>query len=322
MPPKTANAPVTNAAEKAPAKAPVKGAATGGIASMTGFARAAGDGQDCQWVVEVRSVNGKSLDLRCRMPPGHDAVEAAARAGVAKALRRGNVSLGLTVQRTGRAQPLRLNRDLLREVLAIAREMEGEGAAPPRIDALLSVRGIIDSDEVEETEEQRAARETAIIATVTRAIADLAAARAAEGSHLRDILLAQVAEIERLTAAAAGTAALQPETLRQKLRAQLAALTEALPAIPEERLAQEAALLIARADVREELDRLHAHIAQARSMLAEGGAVGRRLDFLCQEFNREANTLCSKSADVELTRIGLDLKATIEQFREQVQNIE
>ncbi|MEC4591845.1 YicC/YloC family endoribonuclease [Nitrospirillum amazonense] len=289
---------------------------------MTGFARAEGAAGGTSWIVEVKSVNGRALDLRTRQPSGFDAIEALARAEVNRLIRRGNVTLNLTVNRTATTAPLRLNRELLAQVLELAREIEGAGAAPPRIDALLSVRGVIDTGEETEQPEERAELEAAIGKTVTQAILALASARAAEGARLHAVLTGHLDEIASLTEAAASTAALQPATLRDKLKTQVQALLEAVPALPEERLAQEAALLIAKADVREELDRLRAHIAQARDMLAEGAAVGRRLDFLCQEFNREANTLCSKSADVELTRIGLSLKATIEQFREQVQNIE
>lgn len=292
------------------------------IASMTGFARASGGTGTTHWTVEVRSVNGRALEVRTRMPSGFDALESAARTEIARRLKRGNVNMTLTVARTASGAPVRLNRDMLDQVIRIAREIEGAGAAPPRIDALLSVRGIIEVEESQPSEEEQAELEAAIGRSVAEAVAALAAARAAEGAHLADILHGHLDTIARLTEAAAGTAALQPDALRARLRQQVQALLEAVPALSEERLAQEAALLIARADVREELDRLRAHIAQARAMLREGGAVGRRLDFLCQEFNREANTLCSKSADVELTRIGLDLKATIEQFREQVQNIE
>ncbi|MEA1674935.1 YicC/YloC family endoribonuclease [Nitrospirillum sp. BR 11163] len=289
---------------------------------MTGFARAEGAAGGASWIVEVKSVNGRALDLRTRQPSGFDAIEALARAEVNRLIRRGNVTLNLTVNRTATTAPLRLNRELLAQVLELAREIEGAGAAPPRLDALLSVRGVIDTGEETEQPEERAELEAAIGKTVTQAILALASARAAEGARLHAVLTGHLDEIASLTEAAASTAALQPATLRDKLKTQVQALLEAVPALPEERLAQEAALLIAKADVREELDRLRAHIAQARDMLAEGAAVGRRLDFLCQEFNREANTLCSKSADVELTRIGLSLKATIEQFREQVQNIE
>lgn len=300
-------------------------AAKAAIASMTGFARADGATEAASWTVEVKSVNGKSLDVRCRFPSGLDAVEAFARAEAAKVLKRGNVNIGLSLARTARQSPLRLNRELLAQVIELAREIEGAGAERPRIDALLSVRGIIDTAEDESgegAEEERAALEAALTRSVAEVLGKLAQARLEEGAHLAAVLSGHLDTIASLTEAAARTASLQPEALRAKLRAQLAQLLDAVPSLPEERLAQEAALLVAKADVREELDRLRAHISQARGLLAEGGAVGRRLDFLCQEFNREANTLCSKSADVELTRIGLDLKATIEQFREQVQNIE
>lgn len=289
---------------------------------MTGFARAEGSDGTTHWMVEIKSVNGKALDLRCRVPAGYDAVEAAARTEVARLLKRGNVSLGLSVTRSATAAPLRLNRELLAQIIDLAREIEGAGAERPRIDALLSVRGVIDTVETAESEDGRAALDAAMIGSVAQAVSRLVTARLDEGRHLLAVLTTHLDEIERLTAAAADTASLQPDAIREKLRQQVQALLEAVPALPEERLAQEAALLIAKADVREELDRLRAHVAQARALLADGGAVGRRLDFLCQEFNREANTLCSKSADVDLTRIGLDLKATIEQFREQVQNIE
>lgn len=293
-----------------------------GVVSMTGFARAEASADGVQWVVEARSVNGKGRDLRCRLPQGFDALEPALRGAVESRLTRGNVNIAVTVTRSEGAGALRINRDLLDQVLALAREIGGPDAPPPSIDVLLSVRGVIDSGEVQETEEQRALLEKAIAATAELAIDKLVTARTAEGAHLASVLAGHLDEIERLTDAAAATASLQPEALRARLRQMVAALVEQVPALSEERLAQEAALLIAKADIREELDRLRAHIAQARTMLADGGAIGRRLDFLCQEFNREANTLCSKSADVDLTRIGMDLKAVIEQFREQVQNIE
>jgi uncharacterized protein (TIGR00255 family) len=303
------------------AQAP-RNSAKGAVTSMTVFARADGAAPRVQWVVEARSVNGKGRDLRCRLPQGLDGLEPAIRAAVEARITRGNVNVALNLTRTETTGSLRINRDLLAQVLELAREIAGPDAPPPSIDTLLSVRGVIDSGETQETEEERAALEKSIAATVTVAIDRLVTARTAEGAHLATVLTGHLAEIERLTDAAAATACLQPEALRARLRQQIAALMDAVPALAEERLAQEAALLISKADVREELDRLRAHIAQARAMLADGGAIGRRLDFLCQEFNREANTLCSKSADVDLTRIGMELKAVIEQFREQVQNIE
>jgi len=291
------------------------------IASMTGFARVDGHGDGYTWTFEAKSVNGRTLDIRCRLPPGFDTVEAAARADIPKTLARGSVNLTLTVTRTAAVSQVRVNRDLLAQVLAVAREIEDEGAAPPRLDALLSVRGVIETVEEDESD-ARAKLEEAVKAGLAVVTRKLAAARAEEGARLLTVLSGHLDAIARLTEDAAANVSTQPEALREKLRAQVQALLDMVPALPEERLAQEAALLIARGDVREELDRLRAHVEQARALLAEGGAIGRRLDFLCQEFNREANTLCSKSQDVDLTRIGLSLKATIEQFREQVQNIE
>lgn len=291
------------------------------VASMTGFARADGHGEGYSWTLEAKSVNGRGLDIRCRMPNGFDGIEAIARAEMPKRLARGNVNLTLSVTRTAGVSQVRINRALLAEVIALAKEIEGAGAAPPRLDALLAIRGIIEPVEEDETE-ARGRMEEAVRGDLARLIDDLAAARIAEGKRLAEVLADHLVEIGRLVGLAASCASTQPAALREKLRAQVQALLDAIPAMAEERLAQEAALLIGKADVREELDRLRAHIQAARDMLAEGGAIGRRLDFLCQEFNREANTLCSKSADVELTRIGLSLKASIEQFREQVQNIE
>ncbi|PWC87834.1 hypothetical protein TSH100_09520 [Azospirillum sp. TSH100] len=288
---------------------------------MTGFARVDGHGDGYSWTFEAKSVNGRSLDLRCRLPSGFDSVEAAARADVPKRLARGNVNLTLTVNRAQAVSQLRINRELLAQVLEIAREIEGAGAAAPRLDSLLAVRGIIEPVEEDETE-ARERVESALKGDLAKLIDQLVVNRLAEGARIAEVLNGHLDEIARLVEAASACASTQPEALREKLRAQVAAILGSFPALSEERLAQEAAILIGKADVREELDRLRAHIQAARDMMAEGGAIGRRFDFLCQEFNREANTLCSKSADVELTRIGLSLKASIEQLREQVQNIE
>lgn len=291
------------------------------IASMTGFARVDGHGDGYSWTFEVKSVNGRSLDLRCRLPSGFDSIEATARAELPKRLARGNVNLTLSVSRSQAVSQLRINRELLSQVLEIAREIEGAGAAPPRLDSLLAVRGIIEPVEEDEGD-ARERVESALKADLAKLVDHLVANRIAEGKRIADVLNGHLDEIARLVEAASACASTQPEALREKLRAQVAAILGSFPALPEDRLAQEAAILIGKADVREELDRLRAHIQAARDLMAEGGAVGRRFDFLCQEFNREANTLCSKSADVELTRIGLSLKASIEQLREQVQNIE
>ncbi|MEE8293051.1 MAG: YicC/YloC family endoribonuclease [Kiloniellales bacterium] len=296
------------------------------LASMTGFARREGGDARVTWSWEIKSVNGRSLDVRCRVPSGHERLEAAARAALPKVCARGNVSIALSVGRGDVAPGLRVNRDLLDQVIALAGELEtslGSGrVAPPRLDGLLAIRGVLETANEDEPAEETAAREAAMQGDLEAALDDLVAARRGEGTHLKAAVEAHLTTVETLTAAAAACAATQPDALRERLKTQVEALLDSVPALSEDRLAQEAALLIARGDVREELDRLGAHVAAARALLAEGGTVGRRLDFLCQEFNREANTLCSKSSDVGLTRIGLDLKSAIEQLREQVQNIE
>lgn len=290
---------------------------------MTGFARQEGGDGTLAWTWEIKSVNGKNLDLRCRVPSGYEALEVAARTIVQAGCARGNLQLTLIVNRGQAPVKLQVNRDVLDPLLDLIRELEGEvRAEPPRLDGLLAVRGVLETVEEQESEEQMAARAAAMEADLVLALEALIAMRRAEGLRLDAMAAGHLAEIERLTAAAGETAAVRPEALRARLKAQVEELLEAAPALSEERLAQEAAVLAAKADVREELDRLGAHVAAARELLAEGQAIGRRLDFLCQELNREANTLCAKSQDVALTRIGLDLKAVIDQLREQVQNIE
>ncbi|MHA1151081.1 MAG: YicC/YloC family endoribonuclease [Alphaproteobacteria bacterium] len=290
---------------------------------MTGFARHEGGDGTLTWAWELKSVNGKNLDLRCRVPSGYEALEVAARATAQAHCTRGNLQLSLTVNRGQVPVKLQVNREILDQLLGLMRELEGEvRAEPPRLDGLLAVRGVLEAVEEEETKEQMDVRTAAMEEDLVLALEALTAMRRAEGQRLKAMADGHLAEIERLTAAAGETAAARPEALRARLKAQVEELLEAAPALPEERLAQEAAVLAAKADVREELDRLNAHVAAAHDLLTEGKAIGRRLDFLCQELNREANTLCSKSQDVTLTRIGLDLKAVVDQLREQVQNIE
>jgi uncharacterized protein (TIGR00255 family) len=292
-----------------------------GISSMTGFARTEGEAAGVSWVWELKSVNGKSLDLRLRLPPGYDALEVSLRAALTGRLRRGNISANLTVNRT--APPaIRINREMLARVVALLGELAGEvEAAPPRLDGLIGLRGVIETVE-DDPDDVIDARRAAIAAGWIAALDRLAVSRNEEGARLGGILSSQLAELAELVAAASASAATQPEALRARLQQSLAALTDLAPTMPPERVAQEMALLVSRGDVREELDRLRAHLAQAGDLLAKGDGVGRQLDFLCQELNREANTLCSKSADIELTRIGLALKLAVEQFREQVQNLE
>lgn len=290
---------------------------------MTGFARADGAGSGCSWSWEIRSVNARNLDCRLRLPPGFDRLEAEARARAGKRFRRGNISATLTLTREGGPGGLSINRDVLDQVLALADELGRQvDARPPRLDALLNIRGVLEQVEKEETPERRAALETALIESFAHGLDDLARMRDDEGARLATVVDGHLDEISRLVGAAGKLAETQPAALNRRLREQVGELVSDQAALSEERIAQEVALLVAKADVREELDRLDAHLESARELVSADDAVGRRLDFLCQEFNRETNTLCSKAADIELTRIGLDLKAAVEQLREQIQNIE
>ena len=288
------------------------------IASMTGFARAEAASGGRHWAWELRSVNGRGLDIRCRLPVGYDALDAPVRAAVAERCRRGNVSITLTETREQKTQ-LRINREALDQVLDLVAELKELAVAPPRLDGLLALPGVLERQDGEDEPAQHMALLTQRLG---EGLEGLKAMRLVEGARLAALVYAHVDEIARLTAAARAAAAAQPEQIAQRLRQQLEELLGQLPPPAPDRIVQEIALMAARADVREELDRLGAHVEASRALIAAGGPIGRKLDFLCQELNREANTLCSKSSDVELTRIGLDLKVAIEQLREQVQNIE
>jgi uncharacterized protein (TIGR00255 family) len=293
------------------------------VSSMTGFARVEGQIEGFAWVWEVRSVNGKALDLRFRLPPGYDSLEVPLKARLGDIAKRGSINATLSITEQSKPASLKINETVLSQVLDLMRALESRlDAAPPRLDGVLGIRGVIEQSEEALDPEQREARLGIVTTSFADALVALAAARAAEGERLHAVLAAKLDEIAGSVAAAEHSAATQPDAIRARFKKQMALLFEGVPPLPEERLAQELALLIGRADIREELDRLTAHIAAARDLLAEGVNVGRKFDFLCQEFNREANTLCSKSADLELTRLGLSLKAAIEQLREQVQNIE
>ncbi len=293
------------------------------VHSMTGFARQEGGDDSVAWAWELKTVNGRSLDVRSRLPSGYEALDPIVRKAVAAVCHRGNAQVNLVVKRSEAAQAWQLNEDLLQQVLEVMEDLRGRvDAAPPRLDGLLALRGILEPVEEEDSPEQRDARLRRIEDDLHQALKALAGMRSDEGTRLAELVQGHLGSIETLCAAAAACAATQPDALRRRLREQLDLLLSETGGVAEDRLAQEAAILVSKADVREELDRLAAHIEAARDLLGQGGAIGRKLDFLCQEFNREANTLCSKSADVELTRIGLDLKSAIEQLREQVQNIE
>lgn len=299
------------------------------VASMTGYARAEGRDSQGSWVWEGKSVNGRGLELRCKSAPGYDGLEVHAREAAAKRLKRGNVQISLNVRAETEQSQIRVNEALLAQLIAICGEWQDKSGAvqPASMDGLLAIKGVLEpvtetEADTGDSEALRTAREAAMKASLEAMLDQLAEMRRIEGARIAAVLTAQLDEIATLAERAASCAVLRPEAVRERLRAQVAQVMEAAPTLAEDRIAQEVAMIAVKADVREELDRLAAHVAAARDLLAQGGAIGRKLDFLAQEFNREANTLCSKSSDVELTRIGLDLKAVIDQFKEQVQNIE
>jgi uncharacterized protein (TIGR00255 family) len=293
------------------------------LSSMTGFARGHGVSGSYAWAWEIKSVNGKGLDVRLRLPPGWDAIEASVRARAAERLARGSIQATLTVERSGVAPVVRINAPVLDAILTTLRELASRvDASPPSLDGLLSLKGVMDVSERAENEDERRDAETAAIAGFVQAIAALCEMRQREGAALVRILKTRLEQIEALVGRAENAPGRRVEAIRARLAEQVATLLAQSDRFDPDRLHQEAILLATKADVREELDRLAAHLAQAQQLIDGGGAVGRRLDFLAQEFNREANTLCAKANDVELTNIGLELKAAVEQFREQVQNVE
>ncbi|HEY1962328.1 MAG TPA: YicC/YloC family endoribonuclease [Rhizomicrobium sp.] len=293
------------------------------LVSMTGFAEAHGAQDTARWRWEVKSVNGRGLDLRLRTPPGFDSIEPAARMLANERFRRGNLQASLSVEPQEGTRGLRIDAEALASAVRIARQVADEtGLAPARIDGLLALKGVIVQEELAASgTAERAARDAALLESLAAAFDALRRARRTEGAKLGVLLRGMIDDIERLTKEAVQMAVAQPTALRDRLSAQLKELLENV-ALSEDRLAQEVALLATRADVREELDRLQSHVQEARALLQSDDAVGRKLDFLAQEFNREANTLCSKSADAALTRVGLALKHAIDQFREQAQNVE
>jgi uncharacterized protein (TIGR00255 family) len=293
------------------------------LSSMTGFARAHGVSGSYAWAWELKSVNAKGLDLRLRLPAGWDAVEVPVRNRAAEVLARGTVYGVLTVERQGVAPIVKVNESALAAALATIRSLAGRvDAAPPRLDGILALKGIIEVIDEDEREEDRRAAELAVIAGFQETIAELAAMRRHEGAALGKILTQRLDEIAALAARAEAAPGRRPEAIKARIAEQIAVLLDASSRFDPDRLHQEAILIASKADIREELDRLAAHIAQGARLIRDGGSIGRRLDFLAQELNREANTLCAKSNDVELTNIGLELKSVVEQFREQVQNLE
>ena len=291
------------------------------LSGMTGFGRAEGALGAWSWAVEARSVNGRNLEVRFRGPPGFEGLERAAREGAQSRFQRGQLTVGLQAKRVEGAGSVRLNLEQLERYLAAGAPYVASGqAAPPRLDGLLSLKGVIEAADAIEDPEAQVALEAAMAGSIAQALDGLLAARGEEGRALSGVLEGLVDTIGALTAKSGALAEGQPIIIKARFEKRLTEL--AGEAATEERILQEAAAMAIKADVQEELDRLRGHVDAARDLLRADAAVGRRLDFLTQEFMREANTLCSKSASGALTAVGLNLKATIEQFREQVQNVE
>lgn len=293
------------------------------INSMTGFARTDGEFEGASWHWEIKSVNGKSLDMRARLPQGLDGFEAAMKEIAARHLRRGNLQVSLHFARDAAAPVIRVNTDALEQILAIAGDLRQRLDAPAvTVEGVMALRGVLEQAEAEQDADALEARNQALLQSFEEACIALAKARASEGQALGGIVRGQIDALERLSIAARDCPQRSPEAIRQRLEEQIARITDASSTLDPDRLHQEVVLMAAKADIREELDRLFAHVAAARELLDDGAPVGRKFDFLAQEFNREANTLCSKSNAPELSAIGLDMKSVIDQLREQVQNIE
>jgi uncharacterized protein (TIGR00255 family) len=293
------------------------------LQSMTGFARVEGTSGRTRWVWELRSVNGKGLDLRLRLPPGMEALESDVRRIAGEAFSRGNMQIGLSVSVSEPQMEAAVNQRALAAVLALRDQLAGViDPSPLKLDTLLSIRGIVDFREAEESDAERASRDEDIRAGFSAAVSGLADMRTKEGVALAAVLLAQIARIEMLTSTVEADPTRSVTAIAERLSTQVAVLMQGTTALDRDRLHQEAALLATKADLREELDRLMAHVRAARELLAQGGPVGRKLDFLAQEFNRESNTICSKSNASAVTAAGIELKVVIDQFREQVQNLE
>jgi uncharacterized protein (TIGR00255 family) len=290
---------------------------------MTGFARVGGGIDALSWHWEIKSVNGRGLDIRCRLPAGLDGLEQIVRKRIAERLQRGSVAVALQVTGGGGAVQVTINEPVLEQIAAAAGALrERLGLAPATVDGLMALRGVVEIEEPEIEPEERRRRDEAMVASLEQALTALTDGRREEGSRLLAMTTGHLQQLSELVQKANATAAAQPQAIGERFQQKLQVLLSGDSGVAPERLDQEVAILITKADVREELDRLAAHIEAVRELLEQGGAVGRRLDFLAQEMNREANTICSKSQDLELTRVGIEMKTVIDQFREQVQNIE
>ncbi len=293
------------------------------LSSMTGFARSHGASGPYAFEWELKSVNAKGYDLRVRLPQGWDELEAHAKKRAGEMLARGTVYANLNIKRANAASSVRINEDVLSAIVKVAHELTGKiDAVAPSIDGLLAIKGVIEVVEPDSNEDEDKAAKAAAAKAFDEALDDLVAMRRREGTSLGQILAQRLDEIEGLSKKAETAPGRKPEAVRARLAEQVAALLETTDRFDPDRLSQEALLIAAKADIREELDRIASHLSQARELIGKGGPIGRRLDFLAQEFHREVNTTCSKSNDLELTNTGLEMKSVVEQFREQVQNLE
>ncbi len=292
------------------------------LSSMTGFARSSFEIDGAKYSWELKSVNARGLEMRLRLPPGLDHIEMDARALVRAEIPRGSCFFVLQREADAARLQMTLNEEALALVVAAARRLAAvEGIGMPTADGLLAIPGVLQDGGITLDEQAAERRDAAILKGLGEAIAGLTVARQEEGARLAAVLDGQLTKVSHLVEEAESVAAEAPEVLKARIRDQVALLTSETNGLTPERLHQEALLAATRADVREELDRLKSHVTSVRELIQAGGLVGRRLDFLAQEFNREANTLCSKAFDQRLTAIGVELKATIDQFREQVQNL-
>ena len=293
------------------------------LQSMTGFARSQGQFEETSWVWELRSVNGKGLDLRIRVPNGYEAVEAAARNALSKHFKRGNIQINLSVSQSAASTIPYINQEAVESLLSAAKELQSQvGGELPSAAEIMAMRGVVELGEKELDDDTKARRNKEILNSMEQAALALVEMRQVEGEAISKVLETQVARISELHSAIEANKARTPEAIKAQLKAQVDQLVESSSDFDEQRLYQEAAILAAKADLQEELDRLVVHVKAADELLASEGPVGRRLDFLAQEFNRECNTICSKSNSAEVTSIGLDMKLIIDQFREQLQNLE
>ncbi|MBO6918168.1 MAG: YicC family protein [Rhizobiaceae bacterium] len=292
------------------------------VRSMTGYASSDGIACNVAWMWELRAVNGKGLDIRMRIPSGFEGLEQKLRGKCADVLTRGNLQISLTAKEQGAATELVVNQSALNSIIKIAKDLEDHGFDKSSTDGLLSIRGVLEERHIERSDEEQSQLLKSIEDGFYKALGELVKARETEGNALADVLRGQISQIEEGVEKVIADPSRSQKAIKERLQHQVQNLIDSNSNFDEERLYVEAAILATKADLQEEIDRLLAHIDSANALLDEGGAIGRRLDFLAQEFNRECNTICSKSNAAAVTAVGLELKVLVDQFREQIQNVE